>query len=69
MVVLEELDASKKGVSGVARNARQASRTLNELIESESEHALESGVDLPGTEKKAAGKLFFQTTIPTTKPH
>ncbi|NCF82474.1 MAG: PhoH family protein, partial [Proteobacteria bacterium] len=32
MVVLEELDAAKKGSSEVARNARQASRLLDSLI-------------------------------------
>jgi PhoH-like ATPase len=33
MTVLEELDAAKKGTSEVARNARQVSRFINELIE------------------------------------
>jgi len=32
MMVLEELDAAKKGVSEVARNARQVSRFLDDLI-------------------------------------
>ena len=32
MVVLEELDKGKKGVSEVARNVRQVSRFLNDLI-------------------------------------
>jgi PhoH-like ATPase len=32
MVVLEELDAAKKGLSEVARNVRQVSRFLDELI-------------------------------------
>src|SRR5687767_15752843 len=32
MFVLEELDAHKKGVTEVARNARQASRFLDELV-------------------------------------
>ena len=32
MVVLEEMDRSKKGVSEVARNVRQVSRFLDELI-------------------------------------
>ena len=31
MVVLEELDTSKKGVSEVARNVRQVSRFLDEM--------------------------------------
>ena len=32
MVVLEELDAAKKGLSEVARNARHVSRLLDSLI-------------------------------------
>ena len=32
MIVLEELDQMKKGLSDVARNARQSSRFLDELI-------------------------------------
>ncbi len=32
MTVLEELDAIKKGLSEVARNARQASRFLDTII-------------------------------------
>ena len=33
MVVLEEMDAGKKGVSEVARNVRQVSRFLDELMQ------------------------------------
>src|SRR5713101_3941253 len=32
MATLEELDANKKGMSEVARNARQASRFIDELL-------------------------------------
>ena len=32
MVTLEELDSNKKGMSEVARNARQASRFLDEIV-------------------------------------
>src|SRR5437660_7573155 len=32
MLTLEELDANKKGMTDVARNARQASRFLDELV-------------------------------------
>jgi PhoH-like ATPase len=34
MIVLEELDAGKKGVSEAARNVRQVSRFLDELMAS-----------------------------------
>jgi len=66
MVVLEELDASKKGTSEVARNARQASRFLDELIQGAADQAIEEGISLPHPENAPedagpAGRLFFQT--------
>jgi PhoH-like ATPase len=60
MVVLEELDNNKKGMSEVARNARQTSRTLDALA-SDSADMLQ-GLPLNATgHKSALGKLFFQT--------
>lgn len=68
MVVLEELDAAKKGTSEVARNVRQVSRFLNELIQANGKGALDAGVPLlrpqdlrlgVGSEH---GRLHFQTT-------
>jgi PhoH-like ATPase len=41
MMTLEELDANKKGMSEVARNARQASRLLDEIV-SGAEHNMAS---------------------------
>ncbi|OUD15718.1 PhoH family protein [Thioflexithrix psekupsensis] len=61
MVVLEELDAAKKGMSEVARNVRQVSRFLDQLI---SQHNyIEGGIPLPYSqlEQKQCGYLFFQT--------
>ncbi len=61
MVTLEELDDNKKGMSEVARNARQASRFLDEIV-SGSEHAIESGIELRTRNGgDAAGRLFLQT--------
>ncbi len=59
--VLEELDNNKKGMTEVARNARQASRFLDSLI-SESTYNIDAGVPLqmPGN-KGATGRLFLQT--------
>ena len=59
--VLEELDNNKKGMTEVARNARQASRFLDSLI-SESTNNIDAGVPLqmPGN-KGATGRLFLQT--------
>ena len=45
MVTLEELDNNKKGVSEVARNARQTSRNLEEIIGT-NEDSLEKGRSL-----------------------
>ena len=61
MFVLEELDNNKKGMSEVARNARQASRFLDGLV-GESTGNIESGVALDALGNKAAtGRLYLQT--------
>jgi PhoH-like ATPase len=46
MMVLEELDKNKKGRSEVARNARQASRFLDELLSNASHEQIEQGLPL-----------------------
>ncbi|HHJ17541.1 MAG TPA: PhoH family protein [Gammaproteobacteria bacterium] len=67
MVVLEEMDAGKKGVSEVARNVRQASRFLDELMKDISADEIERGIPLnnrgivEGIETDDCGRLFFQT--------
>ena len=65
MMVLEELDHAKKGVSEVARNVRQVSRFLDELIAEASKEAIDRGLPLPGLigqrGEPASGRLFFQT--------
>jgi PhoH-like ATPase len=61
MMTLEELDHQKKGMSEVARNARQVSRWLDALVEDAQQ--LQQGVSLDKLgNKDANGKLFFQTT-------
>ena len=61
MVVLEELDDHKKGMSEVSRNARQASRFLDEIVSS-GEGDIESGFSLKGkSHGEALGRLFLQT--------
>jgi PhoH-like ATPase len=60
MVTLEELDDNKKGMSEVARNARQASRFLDEIVSQEG--ALEAGYSLKTKSGgEATGSLFLQT--------
>jgi PhoH-like ATPase len=44
MRVLEELDQQKKGLSDVARNARQASRFMDELIQHADLAAIKTGI-------------------------
>ncbi len=62
MVVLEELDNHKKGMTEVARNGRQVSRTLDALVASQPKDGLEKGIPLNATGQKAAtGTLYFQT--------
>jgi PhoH-like ATPase len=58
--VLEELDNNKKGMTEVARNARQASRYMDGLI-TEGVN-IEDGVPLQALgNKNATGRLFLQT--------
>ncbi len=61
MITLEELDGHKKGMSEVARNARQASRELDALVAGV-EGGIEAGIKLDHTgHREARGRLFFQT--------
>ncbi len=61
MIVLEELDSNKKGVTEVARNARQTSRTLDALVANHgADIALGLKLDSTG-HRQVGGRLFFQT--------
>ncbi len=62
MVTLEELDNNKKGLTEVARNARQTSRNLEEIVGTDLVN-LEQGCPLAiKGNKHVTGKLFLQTT-------
>ena len=64
MITLEELDNNKKGMSDVARNARQVSRTLDSLAGDIDDAAIENGIELSKLgNKEAKGRLFFQTRL------
>ncbi|MBS0394831.1 MAG: PhoH family protein [Proteobacteria bacterium] len=69
MIVLEELDAGKKGLSEAARNVRQVSRFLDELMQGASKDEIDRGLALPnalnghGDKRPPSGRLFFQTKI------
>lgn len=73
MIVLEELDSHKKGMTEVARNARQTSRSLDALAAAQGAD-ITAGLQLDTTgHREAGGKLFFQTrplnyTLPTSLP-
>jgi PhoH-like ATPase len=66
MITLEELDGHKKGMTEVARNARQVSRDLDSLAADMSNRQQmdpASGIPLNKTgHAGAGGKLYFQTT-------
>ncbi len=67
MVVIEELDANKKGLSEVARNARQVSRFLDDMMRGVTKEQIDAGLHIPSAVgvspggKDASGRLFFQT--------
>jgi PhoH-like ATPase len=69
MIVLEELDHNKKGTTEVARNARQASRFLDELIKNADLAAVNDGIPLSQIahagriDEKCGGRLFLQTKL------
>ena len=73
MIVLEELDGHKKGMTEVARNARQTSRTLDALAGAPGAD-ITAGFLLDSTgHRDAGGKLLFQTQsldyhLPTSLP-
>lgn len=75
MVVLEELDTSKKGVSEVARNVRQVSRFLDEMMRNVSKRQIDAGLQISppqnsdGKNAVSTGRLFFQTEpLPAVLP-
>jgi PhoH-like ATPase len=61
MATLEELDDHKKGMSEVSRNARQASRYLDELLSHASADIAEGIALSTHGDKNANGRLFLQT--------
>jgi len=64
MITLEELDNHKKGMTEVARNARQVSRTLDALVGDDSNSEISDGIALSKLgNKEAKGHLLFQTKL------
>jgi PhoH-like ATPase len=69
MTVLEELDAGKKGLSESARNVRQVSRFLDEIMRDATKKDIDRGLALPASapinhgKRPPVGRLFFQTQL------
>jgi PhoH-like ATPase len=75
MVVLEELDHNKKGLTEPARNVRQVSRFLDDLMRGATKSDIDRGLVIPsalngsnghgnGNGKGiSSGRLFFQTRV------
>jgi len=62
MMTLEELDNHKKGMSEVARNARQVSRFLDQLVSDIGD--IDAGIPLDKLgHRDALGRLYLQTTL------
>jgi len=70
IVVLEELDRAKKGLSEVARNVRQVSRFIDELIETGNGN-IADGLALPtaGKSKEAGHLYFYMEPVQSPLPH
>jgi PhoH-like ATPase len=67
MMTLEELDNHKKGMSEVARNARQVSRTLDALVANAGN--MSEGISLARLgSREASGRLYFQTKLTAIEP-
>jgi len=65
MVVLEELDNGKKGLSEVARNVRQVSRYFDQLMSTSTEKEIKTGIPIGNSpyspvDERINGNLFFQ---------
>ena len=71
IATLEELDGHKRGLSDVSRNARQASRFLDEIVTGGT-HDIKSGLPIKLKDgQQSKGRLFLQTeaidgNLPTT---
>ena len=65
MVVLEELDRHKSGISEVARNVRQTNRMLVALMSGAKHQEIVAGLKIPSFSSNklapSSGRLFFQT--------
>jgi PhoH-like ATPase len=70
IATLEELDSHKRGLSDVSRNARQASRFLDEIVSGSAED-IKKGLELRTKDgQNSGGRLYLQTeAINGNLPH
>jgi PhoH-like ATPase len=70
IATLEELDSHKRGMSDVSRNARQASRFLDEIVSGSAED-IKKGLELRTKDgQQSSGRLYLQTeAINGSLPH
>ncbi|WP_367607571.1 PhoH family protein [Legionella sp. W05-934-2] len=63
MVVLEELDSHKMGLSEVARNVRQTNRMIVEMMAKATHEQVVNGLPIPNylAQQEKTGRLYFQT--------
>ena len=61
MTTLEELDNHKTGVSDIARNARQVSRSIDQLLETSAGDITEGAPLNALGNRECKGRLFFET--------
>ncbi|MCL2345079.1 MAG: PhoH family protein [Desulfobulbus sp.] len=67
IMTLEELDNHKRGMSEIARNARQVSRMLDEMLARE-DLDIDEGIALAGPSNKlASGRLYLQAEAISNK--
>jgi len=62
--VLEELDSVKRGASDVARNVREVSRLLDQIVCDADPARIAAGLPLPGAESGGSGRLFLEFEPP-----
>ncbi|WP_297472708.1 PhoH family protein [Ferrovum sp.] len=68
MMTIEELDHNKKGMTEVARNARQVSRFLDEIITRAEKTDIRQGFSLARTQNSGPSGTLFLQTLKNTQP-
>lgn len=66
--VLEELDREKRGATDLARNVREVSALLDDIISDASAAEIAQGLSLPGSEQSGPARLFLETRPTQSSP-